>query len=547
MQLADSGCAVIVDDVVYPNDAMFMDGLIAQAVDEVVLSGITYLTAAGNAGRRSYESAYRPASSDTTISFVSYRPHDFDPGPGEDIYQTIKVKPGATLRLSLNWDDPWYSITGSAATDTDVNIFLYKKMTGSPQNPVAVGNIVNNNPPSGNGPWGNAWEVITWKNTLGTLDSIFNIFIGWDVDFGGPQPNVIKWIDSGSASNQIIDHPTYSSTVFGQQNAAEGLSVAAASWWETPAYDSMNPPQLALYSSAGGTPILLDGQGNSIIPIKRNKPNFTAPTGGNNTFFSFDLPVDTDTFPNFQGTSAAAPHAAGVAALIKQVRPLFTPDDIKATIQNTAIDMGDTTGFDFDTGHGFINADSSLMSLPVRLIDLKVRRQSNDAILTWQTESEVSNRGFEIQMARDMSGLHAVAWQKQGWVDGRGTTTERQSYSFTIPGLQPGTYYFRLKQVDLDARFRLSDVRSLSFETAPAQVSVYFDAREQVIIMEHEGLLTGTVQLSVYDMAGRLVLMHDTELIAQRIEVPFTGRPAGVYAYRATVGATTISGKIVNR
>ncbi|MDX1409178.1 MAG: hypothetical protein R3330_13620, partial [Saprospiraceae bacterium] len=188
MQLADSGCTVIVDDVVYPNDAMFMDGLVAQAADEVALAGITYLTAAGNAGRRSYQSAYRPAGSDTTINFETYRPHDFDPGPGEDIYQTIKVKPGATLRLSLNWDDPWYSITGGAATDTDVNIFLYKEMTGSPQTPLAVGNIVNNNPPSGNGPWGNAWEVITWQNTLGTLDSMFNIFIGWVVDFGGPQP-----------------------------------------------------------------------------------------------------------------------------------------------------------------------------------------------------------------------------------------------------------------------------------------------------------------------------------------------------------------------
>ena len=117
------------------------------------------------------------------------------------------------------------------------------------------------------------------------------------------------------------------------------------------------------FSSAGGTPILFDTAGNRLAnPIVRNKPRIVAPDGTNTTFFGTDIAdpgdgSDTDTFPNFFGTSAATPHAAAFGALLLDNNPALTPAQLYAALEATAIDMG-PPGFDFDTGFGFIRAQS---------------------------------------------------------------------------------------------------------------------------------------------------------------------------------------------
>ncbi|MBC7964569.1 MAG: S8 family serine peptidase, partial [Fuerstia sp.] len=73
--------------------------------------------------------------------------------------------------------------------------------------------------------------------------------------------------------------------------------------------------------------------------------------------------IDNDVFPNFFGTSAAAPHIAAAAALLIEGKKKFqnitiTPSDIRTLLQLSAKDMGDP-GFDAVTGPGFIQIDST--------------------------------------------------------------------------------------------------------------------------------------------------------------------------------------------
>ena len=127
----------------------------------------------------------------------------------------------------------------------------------------------------------------------------------------------------------------------------------------------------------------IDIKGKRIVPIIRKKPNIVAPDGGNTSFFGFEIAEDTDNYPNFFGTSAAAPHAAGVAALMIQAERLnnITPDQIKGVLSATASDMDDRRtpgfdkGFDFETGYGFINAEKAVgkVKFPNRyIVDLKI-------------------------------------------------------------------------------------------------------------------------------------------------------------------------------
>ncbi len=90
--------------------------------------------------------------------------------------------------------------------------------------------------------------------------------------------------------------------------------------------------------------------------------------------------------------------------------------------------------------------------LPVELSAFEAVSDGRDVVLTWMTASETNNAGFELQQRL----VGETAFQPVQFVDGAGTTTEPQTYEVRLPDLPPGTYRFRLKQVDFDGSFAFS-------------------------------------------------------------------------------------------
>jgi hypothetical protein len=196
---------------------------------------------------------------------------------------------------------------------------------------------------------GDPIEIFEFVNSGPTAD--FNVMI---VSFQGPLPSRIKYLDFNDVIT-IVDAPTASSTLFGHPNAAGAGAVGAAFFADTPVFGT-SPPLVEPFSSAGGTPILFDTAGNRVAaPVVRLKPDFIAPDGVNTTFFGQQI-SGGDNFPNFFGTSAAAPHAAAVAALMLERDASLGPATIYDRLRQSAIDMA-SPGFDFDTGFGLIQAD----------------------------------------------------------------------------------------------------------------------------------------------------------------------------------------------
>ena len=149
--------------------------------------------------------------------------------------------------------------------------------------------------------------------------------------------------------------------MFGHANAAGAEAVGAAFFADTPAF-GLDPPILEPYSSKGGTPILFGSNGVPLGgPVIRSKPEITGVDGVNTTFFFSDS-HGNDGIDDFFGTSAAAPHAAGIAALLLQAQPGSTPQQINAALQGSAIDMN-TAGFDHYSGYGLIQADAAIAAL----------------------------------------------------------------------------------------------------------------------------------------------------------------------------------------
>jgi hypothetical protein len=439
LELQEAGSDVIVDDVIYFAENMFSDGIIAQAADLAVARGAAYFSSAGNQARQSYESAYR----ETTVSingggnnngngapFV-LPVHDFDPGAGTDTLQKVHVTPDAggqaLVIFSLQWDQPFLSSTAFAQA-TDPNGAAPRGATGDLDMLIYTdkGVLVPRCPPGVS--TGITCQLAGTRNVGGDAVDLTLLFVGGPKsktnDFfiriarvAGQAPAHVKYVMfEQQGTIDVLEHDTQSGTAYGHANAANVASIGASSWYLTEEFDAYFsslvqdapgaciPACLNDFSSAGGIPTYLDKYGAPLAaPVLRPNPRVTGPDGGNTTFFLADSSFDDDdgdgcnsptsTFitpcldnpadelPNFFGTSASAPHVAGVAALMLQKNGGLSAQTIYGILRSTAEDItkrevevipgpGNSVfsplpaGFDFDSGEGFVDAAAAVTATP---------------------------------------------------------------------------------------------------------------------------------------------------------------------------------------
>jgi Subtilase family len=441
LELRSAGADIVGDDVIYYAENMFSDGIPAQAADLTVASGAPYFSSAGNQARKSYESEYREVQVSTNgsgnlngngTSFI-LRAHDFEAGTGADTLQHIHVTQSggqAVILFSFQWDQPFLSSTTFASlTDPqpgvaprgatgDLDMLIYdSKGILVPRCPPGVSLGITCQLAGQRNIGGDAVDIGLLVVT-GPKDKSGDYFIRF-VRAGGEAPQHVKYVAFELAGTvDIVSHNTASGTAYGHANARNVASVGAAAWYLTPRFDSYfsnllqdtpgacNPGAcLNDFSSAGEIPIYLDKYGVPLAsPEVRQNPRFTGPDGGNTTFFFADTAFDdddsdgcntsrntfitpcldnpADEWPNFFGTSASAPHVAGVAALMLQKNSSLSPAAIYHTLGSTAHDMtkreveiipgpGNSVfspigaGYDFDSGFGFVDAAAAVAATPM--------------------------------------------------------------------------------------------------------------------------------------------------------------------------------------
>ncbi len=432
LDLADADSTVIVDDVIYFAEPMFQDGVIAQAVNEVAGRGVPYFSSAGNRSNRSYESAFNDSG---VVDPTFGRFHDFAPSGEPDIFQDFTLEPGQSATIVLQWDEPFKSVSEeSPGASNDLDILLFQKIGDEYLFLDFLSSFDRN---VGADPL-----EFTGVSITATASSSFNLAVAFTL-FEGDAPGLLKWVNFGS-SIVDFDPPLTAPTSYGHNNAADGRGVGAAFWGDTPAYGT-TPPVIEDFSSYGGVPILFDVAGNRLSePEVRPQPDFTAPDGANTTFFFSDTVRDDDDgdgtfeprepgeFPNFFGTSAAAPHAAAVAALQLNKNPDLTVEQVYDALEVSAIDMG-SAGFDFITGEGLIQADDALERYP---------SITNPTTLTIDGKSKVrlvvDGKPGKYQWSADGLGdVPGVSLSNSGKLKIKGKDLEPGTYTFTATASSP--------------------------------------------------------------------------------------------------------------
>ncbi|MEV5719663.1 S8 family serine peptidase [Amycolatopsis mediterranei] len=352
-------CQIIVDDVSYFDESPFQDTQVAQAVNDVTAAGTLYFSSAGNSGNATdgtsgyYEGDFRASSS--KISGVTGTPHDFDPSSTTQNFDALSAgslgKP-----VTLFWSDPW----GKSANDYDLFILnsagsvvaSSENGQSGAQNPYEIANV----PTTGSG-----YKVAVVKYSGADRFIALNVIRGRFVASGALRAFSTNGVTNGhsAAVDAFSVAAAPAAAAFGRPlEAGDPANPAgpypglftASSKWERFSSDGKR----RLFYNADGTAIT-PGNVSSTGGTVRNKPDITAADG---------VATSVTGFQPFFGTSAAAPHAAAIAALLLSGRPTATPAQVRTALVSSAIDLG-TPGFDTVTGNGVIMAGPALAALGV--------------------------------------------------------------------------------------------------------------------------------------------------------------------------------------
>jgi hypothetical protein len=281
--LVSAGSKVIADDVVYLTEPFFQDGIIAQAADRAKANGTAYFVSAGNRARQAWEGTFTPSSVPAE--------NDFDTGAGEDRQQTIATVPaGQTLTLFMQWANPFGAVTDDFALD------FFNANTSAPVGTINTNNVTTGVPGE---------TAVLMGGAGGTT---FAMTIRRVSGSGTPR---LRWVANGSFTGSLpAEHDVSAQGIDPDASSARGaLAVAAVRHSDagnnTPeSFSSRGPSVTRLFSPTGAT---------LATPDVRPKPDIA---GADGVATTTDFDVGSPDLNPFFGTSAAAPSAAGVGALL---------------------------------------------------------------------------------------------------------------------------------------------------------------------------------------------------------------------------------------
>ncbi len=319
-----AGARILSDDIWLPREPYFEDGPVAlNAATLVTGSDVVYFTSAGNRAQRHIPQAFRDGGARNLGTLGASRPHDFGNG---DVTADIRLRnpngTGVRHTIVLQWNE----LFGDAERDFDLylvdptfaNILaLSMNAQAGTGDPLELIDFTYNGPD--NVP---ARIVVDYAGALPAPTGI-------TLKVAANGPTFLEYVNSAGSINPHATHPLV--YALGAIDQAE------------PGNDAVEG-----FSSRGPA--------ESFFPLRvaRNKPDACAVDGVTVTGAGgFASP--------FFGTSAASPHGAGIAALLRGVLPALTSADVRNVLSTNAVDIG-PAGFDAASGAGRLDAFAALAS-----------------------------------------------------------------------------------------------------------------------------------------------------------------------------------------
>jgi len=170
--------------------------------------------------------------------------------------------------------------------------------------------------------------------------------------------------------------------------------------------------------------------------------------------------------------------------------------------------------------------------VPVELTSFTAQYVGNITQLNWSTASELNNLGFDVQRGTNGNDFVTI-----GFVNGKGTSTEVQNYSYIDKTTSPNTNYaYRLKQIDFNGSYHFSEVVDLG-ESNPANFELaqnYPNPFNPTTTINIGLPVKSDISLDVYNIVGEKVLtLYNGSLEAGNYNytVDASNLSSGIYIY----------------
>ena len=308
-ELIIHGCRIICDDITYV-EPFFEDGYISQnIIDRIISYHILVITAAGNFAQEHYQAPF------SGYENQGYLWQEFNSSKGRDMH--FSVSPGVAGHVILQWDDRF----GSSSNNYD--LFLYDESGREIARSV---NLQDGDD-----------DPMEWVRFVNSYDTPREYTVRV-VQAAADDAMLEIYILPLSGRSIIVDPNTPGDSVFGQQAMTNALTIGAA---------APDPENITVqsYSSRGPVSIKYPNQ------EKREKPDIVGPD---------HITVLTGAMQQavFTGTSAAAPHIAGLAALIWSANPSLQDEEVRNIILDAARGTPPVHNWSPDTGYGMPSAEN---------------------------------------------------------------------------------------------------------------------------------------------------------------------------------------------
>jgi len=319
-KLVASGCNIIVDDIGWPDEPYFEDGIIASHVADVINStDVLFVSAAGNDADCHYQETYI--------------------NNGQNLHNKvfpIHLKPDDYVDIYLQWNDPFGYNSSFGYSSNDYDLYL------SDQN----GAIVGSSEQIQNG----TQSSCPFERINGTYDGPEDdLYITISNYEGNAEPKILELFIYTTGTIKSPDLSAQDS-IYGHPAVLDVVAVGAIS-----AFDE-NYDEIESYSSQG--PVTITYPAAS----QRQKPDICGVDDVNITGAgNFGEPYNNNWY--FSGTSAAAPHVAAVAAQIWGSTPSMTASEVRSILLSNAVDERGVVGYDTVYGYGIANSSKYFMGI----------------------------------------------------------------------------------------------------------------------------------------------------------------------------------------
>jgi len=183
--------------------------------------------------------------------------------------------------------------------------------------------------------------------------------------------------------------------------------------------------------------------------------------------------------------------------------------------------------------------------IPVELISFTASSNGKDVVLNWSTASELNNQLFEVQRSFEDGDFATI-----GFVNGKGTTSEKQDYKYRDKILADGKYYYRLKQIDYLGQSDYSDIIELDIRAFNSYLleQNYPNPFNPTTTIGYGLKEKSNVKIRVLNSIGEevaLLVDEQKESGYHTVEFDANSLPSGVYYYQLQAGNFMESKKMI--